>query len=223
MAEKEDILFTRSDLSEFFSECSVFMRTAPMNSPNKYTPVKYLLRLVGLLKISRESFSLLSSPTKEFTDYIICRMTNYLDNIMASVTEDEWVLFKNGLATIVCIHLLSQASASPDLVKNNCAALDSLARISSRNKVEDIANTILERLDDLKRPISNLCWHELLTLVSSDRIRLDHLKFNRSFDSYLTCIGKFSRELALDKNFKQNVAQHFDDLVHNNHFPSMFI
>jgi hypothetical protein len=221
--ENEKSPFTRDDFNAFFAECSSCMRIVRMNSPNKHITLKDLLRLIGLLNISRNNFSLNSPPTKEFTTSIFYYITQHLTNVMALVTPDEWSLFKNGLATIICIHLLFEASVSSKLNKKNHTTLEFLERISNRHRVEEIANTVLEHVDNLSQPISGLHWIELLTFVSPDRIRLNHLEFNRSFGSYLTCIEKFSIGLSLDKNFKENVARHFDDLILKNHFQGMFI
>jgi hypothetical protein len=175
--------------------------------------VKNLLRLIGLLNINRNNFSSQSHNIKQFTAEIFGYVTKYLSNIISSVTVDEWPLFKNGFSLIVYTHLTLEKSSSSTI-----SCINFLGNSPNRNQVEEIAIAILDRYYNLKQHIADIDWSELLTFITPDRILLEYLEFNRSFDSYLMHIGKFTIEWTPDKNFKENFIRHFDSLVDKCHF-----
>ncbi|CAF0884551.1 unnamed protein product [Adineta steineri] len=134
---------------------------------------------VGNISFTRDDFKAF------FTECSDC-MRNHLDAVRATVTTDEWPLFKNGLSTIICINLLKQVPDSYKSDRENQMTLSLLRRISERNQMEDIANTVVKRLDSLNLSIMELYWTELLAErveITADEILRD--TFDQPTDSSL--------------------------------------
>lgn len=198
------------------------MNLIQIESPDKHIILKDLIRMVGLLDINKNNFTLQSPQTKQFVKQMLFFIVNDLNSITTSVTPDEWPLFKNGLSIMVYIQLSIRASLPKNAIEKSPFTLKFLTCISDQNRIKDVANSILKYVDNWNQSILDCDWSELLTMVTSCFIRPKHFEFNHSFQSYFTYIIKFIRALALDNHYKQNISQHFDVLVLKDHFPSTF-
>ena len=220
--KRDKIVLSRDSFDAFFNECFSCMNMIQIESPDKHVVLKDLMRMVGLLDMNKNNLSLQSSQTENVVKKILFFIIDSLNGIIGSVPPDEWPLFKNGLSIIICIQLFVEALPHMRKLAKNSFTMEFLKHISNQNQIEDVADNILKHVENWNRTILDCHWSELLTLVNPRSIQPKHFEFNHSFQTYFSYIARFFPALALDVNYRHNISRHFDGLMMNDRFPSMF-
>ncbi len=131
------IPFTIFDFNDFFEHCNQYLINILNNSNEKSTTLKIILRMIGSLSISKKSFNRLNKCSNDFANRIMMDVRRDFNMLYQSVNDNERLLFKNGLITLLCIELVYDKRCSPN--KNEVAFLQ---QMPNENERQDIASQL---------------------------------------------------------------------------------
>jgi hypothetical protein len=174
-----------------------------------------MIRIIGLLPIGKKNNDWKFYPVPNFIMTVLQHVSDDLDNLLESVTPDEWTLFAEGYATLLCVKFLTQKHVADHLNNDNNSALALLRRIAVKNQCRDIADSVLTRFETFQQTLSTSNWTELLVCVSPDRVTFNMLEKTKSFEVYFNCITKASEICARVNSFRDKLQSDFDVRVQN--------
>ncbi|CAM4834359.1 unnamed protein product, partial [Rotaria magnacalcarata] len=184
-------------------------------STNKPNGIKQIIRMIGLVPINKQYFGLPDTSTENFTNVIMNELTKHLKDVISSLAEDEQNSFRDGMATLICIQLLSQT-----FKKSNPNPLELFLNASIQAERLEIVKRVLNFIKNIKgdKNIPESIWFELLVLDSSDNLIQTIPMEIISFEVYLRCATKVVPALAQFDNFINRLSSHFDDAVIQSQF-----
>ncbi|CAF1416103.1 unnamed protein product, partial [Rotaria magnacalcarata] len=205
----------RDYCEDFFNEGNKYVADSLKISTNKPNGIKQIIRMIGLVPINKQNFGLPNISTKNFTNVIMSEFTKHLKDVISSLAEDERNSFRDGMATLICIQLLSQT-----FKKSNPNPLELFLNASIQPERLEIIKRLLNFIKNIKgdRNIPESIWFELLVLDSSDNLIKTIPMEIVSFEVYLRCATKVVPALAQFNNFINRLSSHFDDAVKQNQF-----
>ena len=181
--------------------------------------LKTLVRMVGLLPIELENFDRYYQLANSFAIEILRHIRPQFNRLFKSVNETEQVLFRNGLATLLCIELLNPAEDNSDDNK-----LVFLSQIPDIKQCQTIANEILLKLYEFNLPIyTNSTWTDLFTFIDPNMIKLQDIYIFDSFNSYITFITKASPLHPENDHFYTKVTEELPRLIYFDKFRSKIL
>ncbi|CAF1659619.1 unnamed protein product, partial [Rotaria magnacalcarata] len=205
----------RDYCEDFFNECNKYVADSLKISTNKPNGIKQIIRMIGLVPINKENFGLPNISTKKFTNVIMSEFTKHLKDVISSLAEDERNSFRDGMATLICIQLLSQT-----FNKSNTNPLELLLNEPVEVERLDIVKRVLTFFKNIGRDkdIPESIWFQLLALDSLDNL-IDKIPRKKiSFEVYLRCAAKVVPALAQHSDFINRLSPHFDDAITQNQF-----
>jgi hypothetical protein len=126
-----------------------------------------------------------------------------------SVNETEWLLFKSGLAILLCIELLHH---KPKISNDN--KVDFLLQISNEIIRQDIANELLDQLYKLDQSVfGDPNWTDIFTIMDPTKIKIEHLNLTDSLEAFIIGIIKISKVLSDYSHFEEQIAYYFENRV----------
>ncbi|CAF2182859.1 unnamed protein product, partial [Rotaria magnacalcarata] len=200
---------------DFFNECNKYVADSLKISTNKPNGIKQIIRMIGLVPINKQYFGLPDTSTENFTNVIMNELTKHLKDVISSLAEDEQNSFRDGMATLICIQLLSQT-----FKKSNPNPLELFLNASIQAERLEIVKRVLNFIKNIKgdKNIPESIWFELLVLDSSDNLIQTIPMEIISFEVYLRCATKVVPALAQFDNFINRLSSHFDDAVIQSQF-----
>ena len=134
---------------------------------------------------------------------------SHYEDILSTVTESEWVLFRDGLIFYLSVELLTQST-------------DTICLIDQTKNVQcqkDLANCLLKRLEELQRPVLGLNWTNLFTMADANMLSIKQLELTKSIETYVSCSIVFFGNAKNETEIKKKIDQQFDRLIKNERLP----
>jgi len=208
-AQENNRILTRDDFNDFFQSCLTYLYYAMPNSIKQHIAEKIIIRMTGLLPITKLNFDLNSKDTIHFTSALIDDIKDHYDHIFATITTNEWLLFRDGLILYLSIELLSKSDDTITLIH----------RMKNEQCKKDLANVLLQRLEELQRPILGLNWTDLFTLVHPNILTLKQLELTTSIQIYITSLVQIVGINRNEMEIRDTIIRQFDKLVYEDRLP----
>ena len=199
----------REEFNDFFQTCLTYSSYGISTGIDQHIAEKIIIRMTGLLPITEINFDLSSHFTKNFTLALLDSIREHYDHLLSTVTSADWPLFRSGLVLYLSIELLSQS--------NNTITL--IHQMKNEECKQDLAHVLLQRLEELQKPILDLNWSSLFEIVNPEIISLKQLELTRSITTYIMSLVRFVGVNGHKKEISDNVIHHFDRLVYENRLP----
>jgi hypothetical protein len=207
---KDNRSFNKENYHEFFQTCKSYMDNVLPVLETDLITLKLLLRMVGLLPIKRENFDRYDQHANSFATEVLRHIRLKFNHLLESTTEKEQVLFRDGLATLLCIELLY-----PSDDNSNDNKLIFLRQISDVKQRQIIADKILLQLYEFNEPIyTNSTWTDLFTFVNPNMIKLQDIYIFDSFESYIMFITKVSAVHPESDHFNKKITEELERLIY---------
>ena len=199
----------RDEFNDFFQSCFTYLSYA-MSSPTKqHIADKIIIRMTGLLPVTKINFDSNNHYTINFTWALTEDIKEHYDHIFATITSEEWPLFRRGLTLYLSIELLSKSGDTITLIN----------RMKNEECKKDLANVLLQRLDELQRPILCLNWTDLFTLVDPTILTLKQLELTGSIEIYVTSLVRIIGINGNEMEIRDTIVRQFDQLVYEDRLP----
>jgi hypothetical protein len=199
----------REELNDFFQGCFIHLAYSIPPIGNQYIANKILTRMTGVLPIRKENFELTNRDGIKFASLFLEDVKSHYDDILSTVTEHEWISFRDGLLFYLSVELLTQSKDTIDLI-------DQTKNIECK---KDLANCLLKRLEELQRPVLGLNWTNLFTMVDPNILSIKQLELTRSIQTYITCLVFFFENDTSEMEIKKKIDRQFDELIRTEHLP----
>jgi len=201
--------FDKESYHEFFHTCKLYMDNVLPALEIDVITLKILVRMVGLLPIERDNFDRNDQHANSFATEVLRCVRQQFNNLLGSVNEIEQVLFKSGLATLLCIELLY-----PTDHNSNDNKLIFLCQLSDVQQRQIIAHEILLQLYEFNEPIyANSTWTDLFTIVDPNMIKLQDTYIFDSFETYIMFITKVSAVHPDSDHFNRKITEELPRLI----------
>jgi hypothetical protein len=165
--------------------------------------------MTGILPIRKENFEFTNRDCINFALMFLADVKSHYDDILSTVTQSEWVLFRDGLIFYLSVELLTQTKDTIDL-------LDQTKNLECK---KDLANCLLKRLEELQRPVLGLNWTNLFTMANPNILSIKQLELTRSIETYISCLIVFFGNETNEMDIKIKIDQQFDQLIKNDRLP----
>jgi hypothetical protein len=203
----------REDFNDFFQSCFTQLPYAISTAENQHIADKIIIRMTGILPITKGNFDLTSQFTTNFAAALIDDIKEHYDHLFSTITLNEWPLFRDGLTLYICIDLLSKPKDTITIVH----------RVKNEECKKDLANILLQRLEDLHRPILGLNWTGLFTLVDPNILTLQQLGLTESIQTYVTSLVQIVGMNIKEMDLSDKIIRHFDQLIFEDRLPGKSI
>ncbi|CAF3395094.1 unnamed protein product [Rotaria sp. Silwood1] len=199
----------REEFNDFFQSCITHLSYAIPPSTNQHIAEKIIIRMTGLLPITKVNFDLSSHFVVNFTLALIDDIKEHYDNLFATVSLSDWPLFRDGLTLYLAIELLSKPKDTIELVH----------QMKNEQYKKDLANILLKRLESLGRPVLGLNWTSIFTTVDSNILTLKQLELTRSIKTYVTSLVQIVGMNISEMELSDKIIRHFDRLIYEDCLP----
>jgi hypothetical protein len=206
--QKEKRILTTEEFNDFFQSCMKDLFYAIPTSLNQHIVDKIIIRMTGLLPITKKNFDL-NRDTINFAIALISDIKEHYDLIFSTITAEEWDLFRDGLVLYLSIELLSQSKDTINLID----------QMKNDQCKKDLANILLKRLEELEKPVLGLNWTNLFTLVDPNILTLKQLRLTKSMQTYIPSLVQFVEMNINEIEIHENINRHFDDLIFEERIP----
>jgi hypothetical protein len=180
LLSKNNYYSNEYDFNEFFEKSDRYLSDVLINSNGNSRILIIILCMIGLLPFEKQCFNRNNQFSNGFENRIMSHVRKDFSMVCESMYETEWVLFKRGLATFLCIELLYHG---PNSSNDNKIAF--LQEIPDEIKRQEFANQLLYQLHKLDQPIfGDLKWIDLLAIVDPTKIQIGHLNLTNSFETF---------------------------------------
>lgn len=202
--------FDKKNYHEFFKMCTSYMDNILPTLETHIVTLKIIVRMIGLLPITKTNFDRFNEYANYFATQVLQYIRPQFNNLFGSVNEPEQVLFKSGLATLLCIELLYSTDHN-----SNDNKLIFLCQISDVKQRQIIAHEILLQLYEFNEPIyANSTWTDLFTIVDPNMIKLQDIYIFDSFETYIMFITKVSPVYPDSNHFYSKITKQLKDLIY---------
>ncbi|CAF2688686.1 unnamed protein product [Rotaria sp. Silwood2] len=174
--------------------------------------------MIGLLSICQENI-INDRIASTFSSIILKNFGDKLNDVFATINENEWTSFCQGLITLICIKLFYQGNANE---RSN--AFDLLSKMPEGEQREYAALKLLDLLYHLPYRLPSDEGMVLFELVKPDDLKLKYLELADSLEIYIMYVTYFINKSEDNANdLKENIKSQLDRLLKENHLPtSMF-
>ncbi|CAF3297892.1 unnamed protein product [Rotaria sp. Silwood2] len=212
--ESRKIIISRESLKIFFSLCYKYLSTIENALKQDLDALKILIRMIGLLSISRENL-IFDQAASIFASIILKNLCDKLDAVLTTINENDWTSFCQGLVTLICIKLLHQGN------ENEASnTIDLLSRMPEGQQRKDAVLKLLDLFYELQCRLSKNKVMELYTLVEPDDLALKYLELAVSIEIYIDYLTYFLKIREDNTNdFQENIKDQLDRLLEKNYFP----
>ena len=186
-AKEDKRKLVTTDVNEFFQDCFTYSPYALSVEAREGVVNKIIICMMGILPIAKSNFDVKSQFTVNFTLAMTGTLREHFDKVFATVHQDEWPLFRDGLVLFVSIEFLIKADDTMTLIH----------RMKNEECKKDLANVLLQRLEELQRPIIGLNWTDLFALVDQNILTLKQIELTESIPIYITSLVQI---LGIEKN-----------------------
>jgi hypothetical protein len=201
--EADNRKLAREDFNDFFQSCFIQLPYAISSAVNQHIADKIIIRMTGLLPITKTNFDLTSQYTTNFACALIDDIKEHYDHLFSTITVHEWPLFRDGLSLYICIDLLSKVTDTITIIH----------RVKNDECKKDLANVLLQRLEQLQRPVLGLNWTDLFTIVDPNVLTLKQLGLTGSIQTYITSLVQFVGMNINEMEISDKIVRHFDQLI----------
>ncbi|CAF4423205.1 unnamed protein product, partial [Rotaria sp. Silwood2] len=212
--ESRKIIISRESLKIFFNLCYKYLSTIENVLKQDLDALKILIRMIGLLSISRENL-IFDQAASIFASIILKNLCDKLDAVLTTINENDWTSFCQGLVTLICIKLLHQGN------ENEASnTIDLLSRMPEGQQRKDAVLKLLDLFYELQCRLSKNKVMELYTLVEPDDLALKYLELAVSIEIYIDYLTYFLKIREDNTNdFQENIKDQLDRLLEKNYFP----
>jgi hypothetical protein len=183
---------------------------------NDPTTLKILVRMTGPLPINQENLIIKSDALTLFISMILKNLSEQLETVLSTIDTVEWPSFCNGLVILFVIELTRHKP-----IEDTNDAIILLSKIPDKKRRKEIANKLLDLLNNLKYTLSQIDLMNIWDLIRQDGLSLEHLELTHSLESYIDCLTQFVTAYQGDHNqLEEKITNHFTKLLQANHFPS---
>jgi len=200
---------TTEEFNDFFQGCLTHLDYAMTTSVNQHIADKIIIRMTGLLLITKKNFDLTNRDAINFTIALISDIEEHYDNIFSGIKSEEWPLFRDGLVLYLSIELLSQSKNTMNLIH----------QMKNKDFKKDLANVLLKRLEEFQKPILGINWTNLFTLVDPNILTLKQLELTGSIQIYVTSLVQIVGMNINEMELREKVDRHFDQLIYDERLP----
>lgn len=201
--QQERRILTTEEFHDFLQSCMNDLPYAISNGVNQHITDKILFRMSGVLPITKKNFDITNRDTINFSVALLSDLQEHYDKIFSTVTTEEWNLFRNGLVLYLSIEFLTQSKETIKIVH----------RIKNTQCKKDLANVLLQRLEEIQKPVLGLNWTELFSLVDPNILTLKQLELTRSIEIYITSLVQFVERNINEIEIHEQLKRHFDQLI----------
>ncbi|CAF1549778.1 unnamed protein product, partial [Adineta ricciae] len=202
-AQEDKRKLVTADVNEIFQDCFTYSLYALSVEAREGVVNKIIICMMGILPIAKSNFDVKSHFTVNFTLAMTGTLREHFDKVFATVNQDEWPLFRDGLVLFMSIEFLIKAGDTMTLIH----------RMKNEQCKKDLANVLLQRLEELQRPIIGLNWTDLFALVDQNILTLKQIELTESIPIYITSLIQI---LEIEKNsstLQDQVIRQFDNLI----------
>ncbi|CAF0809248.1 unnamed protein product [Rotaria sordida] len=199
----------REEFNDFFQSCITHLSYAIPPLTNQHIAEKIIIRMTGLLPITKSNFDLTSHFVINFALAMIDDIKEHYDHLFATVSVGDWPLFRDGLTLYLSIELLSKSKDTIELVH----------QMKNEQCKKDLANVLLQRLELLQRPVLGLNWTSLFTIVDPNILTLKQLELTRSIQTYITSLVQIVGMNITEMEITDTIVRHFDRLIYEDCLP----
>ena len=208
--------FEKNNYHEFFQTCKLYIDNILPALETDLITLKTVVRMVGLLPVKRENFDRNDQHANSFAIEVLRHIRLKFDRLFESTIETEQLLFRKGLATLLCIELLYPSDDS-----SNDNKLIFLRQIVDLEQRQTIAHQILLQLYQFNEPIyTNSNWTDLFTFVDPNMIRLQDIYIFDSFESYIIFITNVLPVHPDSEHFMKKITEELPRLIDFDKFRS---
>ena len=190
-------------LNDFFQTCFVHSPYALAHLANSWMADRILIRMTGLLPITRTNLDITFHFTRNFTGVLIEDIKEHFDHLFALLNDRDWPLFRDGFSLYLAIELLSRTGDTVALVH----------RLRNEDCKRDLANVLLKRLETLQRPVLGQNWIDLFTMVDPNILTLKQLQLTRSIETYIMSLVKILEKHVNEMDMDTKIIRHFDGSI----------
>ncbi|CAF4606015.1 unnamed protein product, partial [Rotaria sp. Silwood2] len=170
--------------------------------------------MIGLLSICQENI-INDRIASTFSSIILKNFGDKLNDVFATINENEWTSFCQGLITLICIKLFYQGNANE---RSN--AFDLLSKMPEGEQREYAALKLLDLLYHLPYRLPSDEGMVLFELVKPDDLKLKYLELADSLEIYIMYVTYFINKSEDNANdLKENIKSQLDRLLKENHLP----
>ena len=93
-----------------------------------------------------------------------------------------------------------------------------------KNECQDIANKLLDQIEQFNFSIiGNSNWTDLFTMVDPKKIKIEHLNFADSLETFTRCITNISKVRIDSERFQGQIGPYFEKRLSENRIQSKTI
>ena len=196
-------LLRPEELNDFFQTCFLYSSYAVSDLTNSWMADKILIRMTGLLPITRNNLDVNFHFTNNYVHVLIDDVKEHYDNLFALLTDHDWPLFRDGFSLYLAVELLSRTNDTLALVH----------QVRNEDCKRDLANVLLKRLEILQRPVLAVNWIDLFTLADPNILTLKQLQLTRSVETYIKSLAKILDKHTNEMDLDTKVIRHFDESI----------
>lgn len=198
-----------AELNQFFQGCYQYLQYSIPSIVNQNLSNKILIQMTGILPVPIEYIKIDNVESMKFLQLILGDIRLHYNHILANVTKRDWISFRDGLVFYFSHELLSQPKDTMKFIEE----------MQVEELQIDLANCLLQRLEELQRPVLGLNWTNLFNLVDSSVLSINQLNLTRSIETYITCLMIFFRTKSNDADIVGKINRHFDDSIRQDRLP----
>lgn len=191
---------TASELNDF---CLTYFAHISPDCVDPPISNKLLTRLTGLLPLTKENFDLKNRETISCIFTMRWNVERHYDNILRTISSEEWPLFRDGLVFYLSFALLTIPGYTVELIHQ------------TRNTEwrKDLSTVLLQRLVQLRNPILSLGWADLFLHADPKRISSDCLQL------YIMTLVRILEGESNPRRIQPQIGEQFNQLIFENHLP----
>ena len=197
------------ELNQFFQGCYQHLHYSIPATVNQYLANKILIQMTGILPIPVQYIKIDNLDANKFLGMILDDIRLHYNHILANVSGKDWNSFRDGLVFYFSHELLSQAK---DTIKY-------LEQMQVEELRMDLANCLLQRLDELQRPVLGVNWTNLFNVVNPNVLSINQLSLTRSIETYITLLMIFYRAKSKEIDISKKIDRHFDESIRQDRLP----
>lgn len=201
--QRETRTLSTEELNDFLLSCMNDFPYSISTVINQHITDKAIFRMTGLLPITKDNFHSFQYDVRNFSIALLSDLKEHYNKIFSTIKADEWNLFRDGLVLYLSIDFLTQSKDTIQLIhqmKNNQCKID-------------LANVLLQRLEELQKPVLALNWTDLFSIVDPSILTLKQLQLTRSIEIYVTSLVEFVRINNYQVNTSEKLKRHFNELI----------
>lgn len=209
VVEQNQQTLTAPELIDFSEICARHLEYATTYSVNQSTMIKMLIRMTGLLPITKENIYPRNDRTVKIALDFLANAKEDYKSMLGEITPQEWPLFRDGLVLYLCFELLSQPNDRINLVHS----------IPDEEWRKDLAIALLQRLAELEERISDQNCTDLFSLADLSRLTSEHFQLISSVQMYVKILACIIGEGNHSRVIYSQLSRQFNQIINREYLP----